>query len=419
MFYCSRQNPDRAICPVLSRIYDVLKGSFVLIYDFDRIIDRRGTQSSKWDNAGARTGNPQALPMWVADTDFEVPLPVREAVMQRAIHPVYGYAFVEPRFQTVTAQWLKRQHGWSICPEWSVFASGVNPAVCALIQAFTEPGDNVIVQTPLYHSFLAAVTNNGRHPSENRLIYKEGRYTMDFDDLDARAKSAKLMILCSPHNPVGRIWTREELQAVGEICLRHGVILISDEIHSDLVLFGSRHLPTLSLDKRFEEFTVSCYAPSKTFNLAGLKASAIVVPNPGIRKKLESQFQKNRSSQQNIFALPALIAAYTQCDDYLLQLKTYLEGNVRLIDRFLKENMPMIKLVWPQATYLAWLDCSDTGLEGDALGDFFINKCGVAINRGDTFGSGGERFARLNFGCPKRTLEAGLLRIYNGYRRWL
>ena len=389
-------------------------------YNFDEIIERKSTQCSKWDNVGARVGNPDALPMWVADTDFCCPQPVVDAVMERAKHPIYGYPYTPPEFKTSTINWIKKRHGWELKPEWIVFATGVVPVFNTMIQLLTQPGDEIIIQRPVYHPFGFAVEDNNRVISDNALIYKDGQYIIDFDDLGKRAASpkAKIMILCNPHNPVGRVWTKEELTKVAEICLNNDVVLISDEIHSDLMLFGSKHTPIAALDERYAMNTITCYAPSKTFNTAGLRASGIIVPNPELRKGLEEQFKRNRSIQQTVFAIPAYVAAYDKCDDYLEQLVTYLEGNVRYLDDFLKKNMPKIMLVRPQATYLMWLDCSKLKMTADELTNFIVNKCLVAINRGDGFGPEGEKFFRLNIGCPRATLELGLNQILNQYKKF-
>ena len=388
-------------------------------YDFDEIIDRRHTQSSKWDNVGPRVGNPNALPMWVADTDFRCPQPVVDAVKARAEHLVYGYPFVVPEFKQTTVNWIKRRHGWELHPDWILFATGIVPVFNTMIQAFTEPGDEVIIQQPVYHPFGFAIVDNNRKISNNGLVYREGKYLIDFEDLERKAASpkAKLMFICNPHNPVGRSWTRDELSRVARICQKNDVIIVSDEIHSDLMLFGSHHIPLASIDEKFAMNTVTCYAPSKTFNTAGLRGSGIVVPNNIIREKLEMQFKKNRSIQQNIFAVPAYIAAYTKCDDYVEQLIPYLEKNVLFLEAFLKKEMPKIKLVRPEATYLMWLDCAGLGIKGDDLADFFINQSLVAVSRGDGFGAAGESFVRLNIGCPQATLARGLNLILEQYQK--
>lgn len=390
-------------------------------YDFNQMIDRRHTQSSKWDNVGKRIGNPEALPMWVADMDFPCPAPLVEAVKKRAEHAVYGYSFITPDFYDATAEWMERQHGWKIEKDWVTFATGIVPIMNTMIQEYTDEGDEVIIQQPVYHPFGHAIRDNKRVISNNCLIYRNGRYEMDFEDLKRRAESsrAKLMILCSPHNPVGRVWGEEELRRVGDICAENGVVLVVDEIHSDLIFTGNRHISLAALDTRYAMNSVTCIAPSKTFNCAGIRCSGLITPNPEIRRRLESRFQRNRSIQQNIFAIPAYVAAFRECDDYLEQLLPYLEGNVDFLDQYLKKYLPKIHLVKPEGTYLMWLDCSELELTPDELADFFINDCLVAVSRGDGFGEAGGQFVRLNIGCPRKTLERALTQIREQYRkRW-
>ena len=388
-------------------------------YNFDEIIDRRNTQSSKWDNVGARVGNPDALPMWVADTDFRCPQPIVDAVMERARHPIYGYPFVTPEFQEVTVDWIEKHHHWKLDPDWIVFATGIVPIFNTMIQALSEPGDKIIISRPVYHPFGYAIVDNKREISDNSLRYENGRYTMDFDDLRRRAADprAKLMIVSNPHNPVGRCWTPEELYELSSICAENNVVVICDEIHSDLMLYGHKHTPMGTLgSEKMRNNVISCYAPSKTFNCAGLRGSAVIVPDPGLRKLLTDRFKMNRSIQQNVFALPAYIAAYTKCEDYLEQLLPYLEKNVDFLRSYLQEKMPRIKLVEPEATFLMWLDCTGLGISGDELADFFINTCRVAVSRGDSFGEEGRDFARLNIGCPTSVLKQGLDQIYEQYK---
>lgn len=391
-----------------------------MIYDFDEVIDRHNTGSSKWDNVGVRVGNPDALPMWVADTDFRCPKPIVDAVIKRAQHPVYGYPFVTPDFYEATVEWVKRRHGWELDPEWIVFATGIVPVFNTMIQALTQEGDQIIISRPVYHPFGFAVEDNHREISDNSLIYKDGHYTIDFDDLRRRAENpkAKLMIVSSPHNPVGRAWTEEELYKISEICAENGVVVICDEIHSDLMLYGHKHIPMGMLGtEKMRQNVITCYAPSKTFNCAGLRASSVVAPNPQLRKLLNQRFKMNRSIQQSIMAVPALVAAWRECDDYLEQLIPYLEKNVDLLRSFLREKMPKIRLVEPEATYLMWLDFSELNISGDELAHFIIHDCKVAVSRGDGFGEEGKNFVRLNIGCPASVLKQGLEQIYEQYQK--
>lgn len=391
-----------------------------MVYDFDEIIDRHNTASSKWDNVGPRVGNPDALPMWVADTDFRCPQPVVDAVMKRAAHPIYGYPFVTNDFKTATVDWVEKRHGWKMDPEWLVFATGIVPVFNTMIQALSQEGDHIIISRPVYHPFGFAIDDNHRVISDNSLIYENGRNTIDFEDLQRRAEDpkAKLMIVSNPHNPVGRAWTEEELTKMSKICADNGVVVICDEIHSDLMLYGHKHIPMGMLgDEKMRNNVITCYAPSKTFNCAGLRGSAVVVPNPELRKLLNERFKMNRSIQQNIFAVPALVAAYTQCEDYLEQLLVYLEKNVDFLRTYLKEKMPKIKLVEPEATYLMWLDCTELGISGDELANFVIQDCKVAVSRGDGFGQEGKNFIRLNIGCPTAVLKQGLDQIYQQYQK--
>ncbi|MBF4692114.1 MalY/PatB family protein [Fusibacter ferrireducens] len=390
-----------------------------MIYNFDEVIDRYHTESSKWDNVGVRVGNGDALPMWVADTDFPCAVPIVDAVKKRAEHPLFGYSYVVPDFFRVTKAWVARRYNWEIESEWIVYATGIVPVFNTMIQAFTDLGDEVIIQRPVYHPIAHAIEDNNRVISDNKLIYRNGQYSIDFEDLEKRASSekAKIMIISSPHNPVGRVWTKEELTKIAEICLKHHVILISDEIHGDLILFGNKHYSVAALDEKYAQITVTCYAPSKTFNIAGLRASGIVVPNPDIRDGLQKQFARNRSIQQNVFALPAYIAAYTECDDYLEQLIPYLEDNIRFLTQYIHTNMPKIKVVPQEGMFLTWLDCTEMGIVGDELADFFIHEAGVAINRGDMFSPDAHNFVRINIGCPRSTLQKGLDLIRHTYSK--
>jgi len=388
-----------------------------MVYNFDNVVDRRNTQSQKWDNM-ARMGNPDAIPMWIADMDFSCPQPVIDAVIARAQHPVYAYPKVDDSFYNVTADWIKRRYGWQIDPAWAMFTVGITPIYNNLIVALTEPGDKIIIQPPVYQCFMEAVNNNHREISANVLRYEDGKYTIDFEDLKARAADpkAKIMILSNPHNPVGRVWTKEELLQIAQICYENHVLLVSDEIHADFMLFGHKHTPTASLNETYARNIVTCYAPTKTFNIAGIRCAGIIVPDEKLRATLNKQVRAVRANELSIFAQPAYIAAYTQCDDYVEQLCKYLEEGVEYVDSFCKKNMPKIKLVQPESTYLMWFDCTEMGMTSKELEDFFLHKANVGIMIGDYFGIEDLRFVRMNIACTHTLLKQAMEQILETYK---
>lgn len=388
-------------------------------YDFDREIPRKGTRCTKWDNLTMRVSNPNALPMWVADCDFTCPAPVVQAVQKRAAHPIYGYAFVPPEFGSVTADWLRRRHGFSCSPESILFSPGVVPALSLAVQAFTQPGDEVLIQTPVYHPFRNVVRAAGRIPNANPLLFDGERYTIDFADLARRAASpkVKLMLLCSPHNPVGRVWTREELAQVAQICADHNVILVSDEIHADIVYDGHTHTVAADASPETANNMILCHAPSKTFNIAGLEASSVVIPAPALREAMRNALDGAHINVPNVFAMEAYLAAYTQCDDYLEQMLPYLWGNICYVEETLKKYMPRIRLVKPEGTYLLWLDGRKLGICDQEVINFFVNDCAIAVNPGSLFGPEGACFVRLNIACPRATVEQAMAQMQAAYTK--
>lgn len=390
-------------------------------YNFDQVISRKNTNSSKWDNVKALVGNENAIPMWVADTDFVAPQPIRKMLEERIQHGIFGYPYRTDEFRAATKRWILKQHQVELQEEWMVFTTGVVPIIYTIIQAFTSPDDEVIIQQPVYHPFIHAIRDHGRRLSNNALRYACGQYTIDFDDLAARCAKpeAKLMIFSNPHNPVGRCWKKEEVDRVAKICVENNVLLISDEIHSDLMLFGHKHTPAAIGNPCWENNTILCYAPTKTFNIAGLRGSCAVIPNSSIRERFSHQLLCNSSVQECLFSLPAYVIAYTQCDDYLEQLLPYLEGNITFLNSFLRSYMPRIRLVQPEATFLTWLDCSALGFEKASLYDFFVNRALVGISKGESFGAEGEQFVRLNIGCPRATLQKALHQLRNAYMQCL
>lgn len=390
-----------------------------MTYQFDRVINRKGTCSSKWDNVGPRIGNADALPMWVADMDFPAPQPVIDAVRRRAESGIYGYAYLPPEFEAATARWMRVRHNWDISGGTVSYASSILPILFSAVQAFTQPGDSVILQRPVYYPFLQAVENQGRVISNTALVLENDRYEIDFEDLERRAADprAKLMLLCSPHNPVGRVFSEEELERVGKICLKHQVLLVSDEVHSDFIYPGHRHTPMASISPELAANTITAIAPSKTFNTAGLRAAAMITFDRELGIRMNTTLQNNRAASISTFGLDAYIAAYSSGEEYLEQLLAYLTGNIRCLDETLKTVAPKIKLIQPEGTYLMWLDCRELGLDDAALDDFFTNQAAVGLDKGFWFGKEGSGFMRMNIACPRATVEEAMTRIQKAYAR--
>ncbi len=383
-------------------------------FDFDKIIDRTGTASFKWDLVDGIFGGTGLLPLWVADMDFESPPEVVAALVQRAKHGVYGYTAPMPEYYQAVADWFDRRHAWRITPEWIVTAPGVMPALNLLIQTFTEPGDGIIVQKPVYYPFMRSIKNNGRRVINNPLKLEGNAYRIDFDDLERKAgdPAARLMILCSPHNPVGRVWTKEELKRIGEICLAHDVLVVSDEIHCDLIFAGHRHVPYGSICSEFLMKSVTCTAPSKTFNLAGLQTANLVIASLDLRQRYNRTIDCLGLRWPNLFGAEALIAAYRHGDKWLDQLMEYLSCNLAFLKEFIAANMPRVRVIEPEATYLVWLDFREFGLDTEALKVLMRKGARLALDDGYVFGSPeGDGFERINIACPRSILEEALTRM--------
>lgn len=381
-------------------------------YDFDAVIDRRGTSSVKWDYLDRVFKNTEVIPMWVADMDFTAPQPVIDAVVKRAQHGVYGYTEKPSSFYHSAAEWLKKRHGWSINSRWITVCPGVVPTLNFCILALTEPGDKVLLQSPVYPPFFASIKNNGRVLVDNPLNLQGDKYVIDYEDLEAKLKDGmKLMLLCSPHNPVGRVWSREELLKVGELCIKYDVTIVSDEIHSDLIFGNYRHTPLASLSEELAERTITCIAPSKTFNIAGFGTSMTIASNESLKKKLDNYLDSLGIEMTNLFGITALEAAYNHGEEWLNQVLVYLEGNLDFLVGYINLHLPQIKISRPEGTYLVWLDCRGLGLKQKELVDFFINKARVGLNDGAPFGPGEEGFMRMNIACSRSVLEEGLRRI--------
>jgi len=378
-------------------------------YNFDEIIPRRGSNSYKWDTAK----DDDVLPMWVADMDFRTAPPIIEALHRRVEHGIFGYTKVPQAYYDATISWFKRRHHFDIDREWILFTSGVVPALSAVIKALTAPGDKVLVQTPVYNCFFSSIRNDGCKMVANELLYKDNTYTIDFDDLEQKASdpAVKVMLLCSPHNPVGRVWSLEELTKIGEICLRNNVIVVSDEIHCDLVYEGHKHIPFASVRDEFLQNSVTCTAPSKTFNLAGIQVANIIAADENIRKKIDKALNVNEVCEINAFAVEALIAAYNEGDTWLDELKNYLHGNYVLLSDFFRNYLPHLPVLPLEATYLVWVDCSALEMTAKEIVEQLLLKEKLWLNEGTMYGEAGEHFIRINIAIQRDRVRQGLDKI--------
>jgi cysteine-S-conjugate beta-lyase len=389
-------------------------------YDFDRVCDRKNTNCVKWDAAPTIFGRDDVIPMWVADMDFPVARPISEALKKRVEHDFFGYTQPGPGVIGAVVERMIRKFNWKIQPEWVVFTPGVIPAINVAVRALTHPGDEIILQQPVYHPFFPAVTANGCQIVNNGLKLVDGRYEMDYKDLEAKfhdktgmrpsPSRVKAIIFCNPQNPVGRLWDREEITHMGDIVIGHGATIISDEIHCEILFKGYRHTPFASISAEFEQHCIVCMAPSKTFNLAGLGASSIIIPN----KKLRDEFTNASAGMvphQNVFGLTAMEAAYRFGDEWLEHLLDYLQGNLDFTTKYFNKRIPRIRVIKPQGTYLLWLDCRELGLDNLSLRSFMRDKARVGFDDGFLFGEGGAGFQRMNIACPRSILEEALTRI--------
>lgn len=381
-------------------------------WNFDEHISREGTFCVKYDLRQEVFGTRDVIPMWVADMDFKTPDFIISALKNRLDHEICGYSFRPPDYFASIVDWTKRRHGWNINKEWICFTPGVVPALNFCTLAFTEPGDSMIVQPPVYFPFFSAVEAHGRKLVYNQLVTIDGRYEMDLDALESSVTAGtKMIIISNPHNPVGRVWKKEELVRLAEICLKNKILIISDEIHCDLVLPGYTHIPVASISEEISSITVTLTAPSKTFNLAGLSTSSVIIENPSLRGMFNKFLERLHVGNGNIFGNIASIAAYSSGDQWLDELLQYLKVNADLVEEYCLENIPGIKAVHPEATYLTWLDCRELGMTGSELGKFFVRSAGVGMNEGSTFGPGGDGYMRMNIGTTKDNVMRALEQI--------
>lgn len=389
-----------------------------MAYDFDEIIERTNTNSLKYDFAKERGKPEDLLPLWVADMDFRAPKEVVDALVASSRHGIFGYTEVKDDYYKVIEQWFLKRFGWKTEAEWLVKTPGIMFAIAHAIKAFTNKGDSVMIQKPVYYPFTEVIVKNERVLINNSLVYKDGTYHIDFEDFEEKIvkNKVKIFVLCSPHNPVGRVWTRDELIRMGDLCLKYGVLVVSDEIHGDFVYPEYKHHIFLNIKNEYADNTILCTAPSKTFNLAGLQNSNIFIPNKEIRKVFSDEIQKSGYSQLNTSGLVASKAAYEYGESWLAELMKYLSENLRFIRDFLKEKLPEIKLVEPQGTYLVWLDFSKLGLTEKEIENLVVYKARLWLDRGTMFGKEGIGFQRINMACPRAVLEEGLGRLEKAVR---
>lgn len=382
-------------------------------FNFDEIIDRRGTGAIKLERCKTLFGTEELLPLWVADMDFRTPDFILDAIRQRLEHPILGYTMPPKNFYPLTMKWISDHHNWDVKRDWVGFLPGIVPGLAFAVQSLTEAGDEIIVQSPVYYPFFHVIENNKRVLIINQLREKEGKFVMDFEDLEKRfSKKTKLFILCNPHNPGGRVWTKAELKQFAEICENHHVTIISDEIHADMILPGKpAHTPFATVSEWAEQHTVTFMAPTKVFNMPGLISSTYIIPNPELRYKFAHYLEASEMNAGNIFAYIGAVAAYEQGEEWRIQMLDYVQGNINYVIDYLKNNIPKIKPMIPEASFLVWLDCKELGMETDELHQFFSLKAGLGLNKGTIFGHGGEYHLRLNVACPRSILEQAMKQL--------
>lgn len=380
-------------------------------YNFDEIVSRRHTCSYKWDSAPS--DEKEVLPLWVADMDFRTAPVIVEALERRVRHGIFGYVRVPDAYYESVARWFARRHGWKMETDWIIYTSGVVPAISAAIKALTVPGDGVVVQTPVYNCFFSSIRNNGCRVVPNPLIYENRTYRIDFEDLDRKTADpgVRLLLLCNPHNPAGRVWTREELVRIGEICQKNGVRVIADEIHCELVFPGHEYVPFASTGENQLRNSVTCVSPSKAFNLAGLQIASIISCDRTVRERIDRAININEVCDVNPFGVEATIAAYEGGEDWLLQLLDYLKGNYDLLCDFFKTYLPQIPVTSLEGTYLVWTDCRAFHLPSDVLQTLLLEETGLWLNSGTLYGAEGEGFLRWNIACPRVVLHDALTRF--------
>lgn len=377
------------------------------MYNFDKMTNRRGVGSLKWDVPE------RELPMWVADMDFETAPEIMEELKKRVEHGIFGYSVVTEDWYEAYKSWWSRRHGLEMDKEWLIFCTGVVPAISSAVRKFTTVGENVLIQTPVYNIFFNCIRNNGRNILESPLVYDGENYSIDFADLEEKLADSQttMMLLCNPHNPVGKIWDKETLTHIGELCAKHHVLILSDEIHCDMTDIGFEYVPFASVNETCRNNSITCMAPTKTFSIPGIQTAAAMVPNPVIRHKLSRALNTDEVAEPNAFAVGAAVAAFDRGEAWLEELREYLCGNKKRVRAFLQERLPMIKAVPSNATYLLWLDCGAITEDATELKNFIRKDSGLYLTEGEEYGSCGKKFLRFNTACQRERLEDGLARL--------
>ena len=381
-------------------------------YNFETLVDRSNNFSAKWSEMDKKYGSNDLLPMWVADMDFKAAPCIIDAMREKLEQGIYGYTTRPVSYNESIVNWAARRYGWEIKSDWLIFSPGVIPSISLIIQEMTDKNDKIMIQEPVYSPFNSVVKENSRELVISPLIkLEDGKYIMDYEDIESKIKDVKMFILCNPHNPVGRVWTKEELQKLGDICLKNNVKVISDEIHSDIIFKGHKHVPFASISEEFAQNSITCMAPTKTFNIAGLQMSQVILPNEDDYKILDVAFARLDIRRNNAFSLVATQAAYNHGEEWLNEFLEYIEGNMDFAIKYIEENMPSLKVKKPEGTYLLWVDFSETGLSDEEVAKVLVEKGKVALNSGVAFGFGGKGYQRINLACPRSMVEDGLARI--------
>lgn len=382
---------------------------------FDKIVNRKNTNTEKWDGMVAKYGREDLLPLWIADMDFQVAQEISDKVEKRAAHQVYGYGYCTDEYYGAVIDWMERRHGWRVDKEWITYTPGIISAISFAIDALTSPGDNVLVQTPIYDPFYSIIEDNGCHINENPLIFEDGVYSIDFEDLEARIDDrTKLMLICSPHNPIGRVWTEEELGRLAQICLRHDIIMVCDEIHSEIIYQGYSHTSLATLGREIEDRSIICTSPTKAFNIAGLQVANLIIANEEIRSRVREVIGKNHFVRPSIFGVEGLIGAYNEAEYWLDEVRDYIEGNKDYFMDYVDRRLPAIRVTEPGGTYVLWVDFSGLGMDQEELNRFLLEDCRLAVIDGGLFGDQGQLFQRINIACPRSYLVEALERIEEG-----